>query len=125
MKKIFLTIIILLAASTSLFADEVMTKESDGTYVVNTTTLCNKKGYKATTPLLVYIKKNKVVKVEALPSRETPKYYKQVKEQMLPKFAGKKAKEVENVDCVTGATMSSVTVKANIKAAFDYYQKNK
>lgn len=125
MKKIFFTIALLLATSTSLLADEVMTKESDGTYVVNTTSLCNKKGYKGTTPLLVYIKKNKVVKIEALPSRETPKYYKKVKDQMLPLFEGKKAKEVDDVDCVTGATMSSVTVKENIKAAFDYYKKNK
>ena len=46
--------------------DEVMTKE-DGMYVVNTTTLGKDvTGYVGTTPLKVYIKKNKVVKVEAL-----------------------------------------------------------
>ena len=40
--------------------DEVMTKE-DGMYVVNTTTLGKDvQGYVATTPVKVYIKKNKV-----------------------------------------------------------------
>lgn len=123
MKK-FLFTLAFLACVGNTFADEVMTKESDGTYVVNTTTLCADKGYRATTPLMVYIKKGKVVNVEALPCRETPKYYKLVKDEMLPKFAGKKAKDLNKVDGVTGATMSSNVVRKNVQAALDYYKKN-
>ena len=33
------------------YADDVMTKQADGTYVVNTTTLCQARGYKSTTPV--------------------------------------------------------------------------
>ena len=124
MKKIFFTITMMLLSLCAV-ADEVMTRESDGTYMVNTTTLCHAKGYKATTPLLVYIQKDRIVKVEALPSRETPKYYKLVKEGMLPAFSGKKAKEIKKVDAITGATMSSEAVRENIQAALTYYKKNK
>ena len=66
--------------------DNVMTKLKDGTYVVNTTTLApNVRGYLGATPLEVYIKKNKVVKVVALPNKETPKIFAKVKSAMLPK----------------------------------------
>lgn len=123
--KGFLIAIALVLSCEMAHADEVMTKESDGTYVVNTTTLCSVKGYRATTPLNVYINKGRVTRVEALPSRETPKYYKSVKDQMLPKFAGKKVKDLKKVDAVTGATLSSNAVRENVKVALDYYNKNK
>ena len=43
---------------------DVMSKEADGTYVVNTTTLAKDvKGFKGNTPLYIYIKGGKVVKV--------------------------------------------------------------
>ena len=119
----FLIATALLLSYALVHADEVMTKGSDGTYIVNTTTLCTMKGYRATTPLNVYIRKGKVVKVEALPSRETPKYYKMVKDQMLPNFAGKKAKDLKKVDGVTGATLSSNAVRENVKVALAYYEK--
>lgn len=46
--------------------DKVMQRQSDGTYVVNTVTLCpTVRGFKGATPLFVYIKGGKVVKVEA------------------------------------------------------------
>ena len=89
MKKMMTGSFVLLALSAVLLSaapkgdDEVMTKE-DGMYVVNTTTLGKKvTGYVSTTPLKIYIKKNKVVKVEALKNQETPKYFARVKKQML------------------------------------------
>ena len=106
--------------------DNVMTKQKDGTYVVNTTTLAsNVRGYVGSTPLEVYIKKNKVVKVVALPNKETPKIYAKVKSGMLPKYAGKKTSAVSSVDGVTGATYSSKAVKANVEAAVKYYKTHK
>lgn len=107
-------------------SDNVMTKQSDGTYVVNTTTLTPKvRGYHGTTPLEVYIKKNKVVKVVALPNKETPNVFAKVKSGMLPKYAGKKTSAVSSVDGVTGATYSSKAVKANVEAAVKYYKAHK
>jgi electron transport complex protein RnfG len=64
--------------------------------VVNTTTLAsNVRGYLGATPLEVYIKKNKVVKVVALPNKETPKIFAKVKSVMLPKYAGKKTSDCQ------------------------------
>ena len=106
----------------------VITKMADGTYVGNTTTLASDvKGYRSTTPLKIYIKNNKVEKVEALKNQETPKYFVRVKNEVLSKWNGLKvAKAVKKkVDGVTGATMSSDAVKENVKRGLDYYQKNK
>ena len=109
--------------------DKVMYKQADGTYVVNTTSLCqNVKGFKGATPVEVYIKNNKVIKVEALPNREGPKFYDKVKQGLFPKFNGmklSKAAKAESLDGVTGATYTSRAVKENIAAAVAYYKKNK
>lgn len=107
--------------------DDVITKE-DGMTVVNTTELGKDVvGYVATTPLKIYIQKNKVVKVEALKNQETPKYFIKVKKQLLDKWNGKKVSEAAKmkVDGVTGATFSSDAVIKNVQLGLEYYQKNK
>lgn len=109
-------------------ADDVMKKEKDGTYVVNTTTLAQDvEGYNGTTPLEIYIKKNKIVKVVLLKSQETPKYNARIKKQMLPQYEGLqlKKKQTVTVDGVTGATFTSDAVKENVKRGIDYYWKHK
>lgn len=122
----------LIAATATLLSaapqsDEVMTKEN-GMYVINTTTLGkNVTGYVSTTPLKIYIKKNKVVKIEALKNQETPKYFVKVKKEMLDKWNGKKVNEAlqMQVDGVTGATFSSDAVKQNVMLGLEYYKKHK
>lgn len=108
---------------------KVMYKTADGAYVVNTTTLAPKvKGFRGATPLEVTIKKNKVVKVTALPNRETPKFFAKVKAVVLSKYAGMKVAKAANVNAVdgaTGATFSSKAVKANVAAAVAYYKAHK
>ena len=107
--------------------EEVMTKQ-DGMYVINTTTLGKKvTGYVGATPLRVYIKKNKVVKIEALKNQETPKFFAKVKREMLNKWNDMKVNDALNakVDGVTGATFSSEAVKDNVRLALEYYKKNK
>lgn len=104
---------------------EVMTKEKGGIYVINTTTLTNQRGFRGPTPLTVTIKKGVIQKVEALPNRETPKFFEQVQKNLLPKFEGLKVEKHDEPDCVTGATLSSRAVKENVKQAVDYYNKNK
>lgn len=106
--------------------DNVMRKQSDGTYVVNTTTLAaNVSGFKGATPVEVYIKNDKVVKVVAMKNRETPRYFEQVDSKMLPKFAGKRISKVGTVDGVSGATFSSRAVRLNVEAAVKYYKAHK
>ena len=107
--------------------DNVMTKE-DGMYVINTTTLGSDiEGYNGLTPLKIYIKKNKVERIEFLKSMETPKYYAKVKKALMDKWNGLKVKDakMQQVDIVTGATYSSEAVIKNVQAGLDYYQKNK
>lgn len=129
MKK--LLVLYMLVVSVAAMAQEkkqeepVMTKEKGGVYVINTTTLCDTKGYKSPTPLKVTVKKDKIESVEALPNQETPKFFRRINEELIPKFVGVKFDETDKVDALTGATMSSNAVKVNLKAAYEYYKKNK
>ena len=128
MKKIFITLL-LAAAFITAQAQDVMRKEKDGTYVVNTTTLASDvEGYAGPTPLEVYIKNNKIVKVVALKTVDGPKYVAKVKKEMLTKYEGMKIdkkKPLPQVDGVTGATFTSNAMKENVSRAIDYYKKNK
>ena len=111
----------------SFIADETMTKEN-GAFVINTTELGKDvEGYQGSTPLKVYIKDNKVEKIEFLKSTETPKYYDRVKKFLQSKWDGLKVKEAreKEVDAVTGATYSSEAVIQNVRLALDYYQSHK
>ena len=120
MKKNIMTLAALLLLTLTANADNVMKKESDGTYVVNTTTLCKTRGYKG-----------KVVKVVSLPNRETKNYYAKVEKNLVKKFAdlklakAKKLASEKKVDGCTGATYSTKAVQQNVKAALEYYQKHK
>lgn len=128
MKRIVMFVllaVVMMSATTQNSA--VMTKEN-GVYVVNTTTLAKDvEGYIGTTPLKIYIKKNKVLRIEALKNQETPKYFLKVKKLLLNKWDGMTVKKAvsADVDGVTGATFSSDAVKENVKRGLDYYQKNK
>ncbi|MBP3787543.1 MAG: FMN-binding protein [Prevotella sp.] len=127
MKKNIL-IAMLLMCGLAAQADDVMKKEKDGTYVVNTTTLAQDvEGYNGPTPVEIYIKKNKIVKVVLLKSQETPKYNARIKKQMLPAYEGQKVSKNKyaEVDALTGATFTSDAVKENVKRGLEYYWKHK
>lgn len=131
MKKFIISLMMCTALVVLLMSakkdDGVITKEN-GVYVVNTTTLAaDVDGYIGATPLKIYIKNNKIEKIEALKNQETPKYFARVKKQLLDSWNGKTVKEAlkMQVDGVTGATLSSDAVKENIKRGLDYYQKHK
>jgi electron transport complex protein RnfG len=127
MKKLLLSML-LLTAFIQVYADDVMRKEKDGTYVVNTTTLAEDvKGYIESTPVEIYIKGNKIVKVVMLKNQETPKYNARVKKQMVSLYEGKKIskKSTVEVDGITGATFTSDAVKENVKRGLEYYWKHK
>lgn len=132
MKKMMMGCLALIALAATLQSatpqgDEVMTKEN-GTYIVNTTTLGKDViGYVASTPVKVYIKKDKIEKVEFLKNQETPKYMARVKKAMINKWDGLKVKDAakQKVDGVTGATFSSNAITKNVQLALEYYQKHK
>jgi electron transport complex protein RnfG len=126
MKKVLIAM--LLMGGLTAQADNVMKKEKDGTYIVNTTTLAQDvEGYNGPTPVEVHIKKNKIVKVVLLKSMETPKYNARIKKDMLPKYENMKIAKNKGaeVDGVTGATFTSDAVKENVRRGVEYYWKHK
>lgn len=106
--------------------DNIITSEN-GMTVVNTTELTRDiKGFKGSTPVKIFIKKNKVVKVEALPNRETPKFFDKVK-PLLKHWDGKTVKKALNSepDVITGATYSSDAIMKNVQVGLEYYNDHK
>ena len=128
MKKRLLSVLMLAVACVGANAQDIMKKEKDGTYIVNTTTLGQDiEGYNGPTPVEVHIKKNKIVKVVPLKTMDGPKYVAMVKKGMLTKYEGMNVKKgtVAEVDAVTGATFTSKAMQENIKRAVEYYKSHK
>ena len=103
--------------------DPIMTKEKDVT-IINTTSLTTDiEGYVGCTPVKVYIKGGKVLRVEALENEETPKYFDMVEKGLMKKWNGLPVKTAEKckVDAVTGATISSEAVIENVRRGISYY----
>lgn len=122
---------VLAMAALTVSADNVMTKQSNGTYVVRTNTICKARGYRKGTPVEVHIKNGNVVKVLALKNEETVPYFARVKQFLLPLYnnlkvsKAKKLTKKTQVDGCTGATYSTKAVQKNISSALDYYEKHK
>lgn len=122
--------IILLGCSLG-YAEDAMKKTSDGTYVINTATLCQKKGFKGLTPVEVYIKKGVVVKVVTLKNQESPGFFVKVTQNLLPLYKDVKLKNAKELsmgclpDGCTGATYSGAAVQENIRCALEYYESHK
>lgn len=128
MKKTIVSLALALAAHGTLSAQEVKTKLADGTVVINTTTLAKDvKGYDGATPVNVFIKDGKVLKVEALDNQEGPKYMHMVRKNLLASWNGLKTEKALTlkVDAVTGATYTSNAVIENVKRGLQYYKKHK
>lgn len=126
MKKYFF-IAVMAIATMGVEAQDIK-RLSDGTVVVNTTSVGkNINGYRGETPLEIYIKNDVVQKIVPLKNQETPKYFNRVERLLLPQYVGMTVKKAERakVDAVTGATMSSKAVKENIKRGLTLYKKNK
>ncbi|MBR4648310.1 MAG: FMN-binding protein [Bacteroidales bacterium] len=132
-KKLYAALCIVMVAVAAVVlicatsGDDTMTKKN-GVYIVNTTKLgANVQGYNGPTPLKIYIKEDKIEKVEALPNDETPRFFEMVKTGLLNKWNGMTVKQAASakVDAVTGATYSSNAVKENVRLGVEYYQKHK
>lgn len=114
-----------LSAAAQAKADNVITKENGAT-VINTTTLAEDvEGYAGPVPLKIYIKKDKIEKIEPLKNIETPKYWALIKRDLINKWNGLTVKKAatQQVDVVTGATITSEAVIENVQRGLDYYNK--
>ncbi len=123
MKSVALAAVVVLLLASAMPATDPITQE-DGATVVNTTTLAKDvKGFKGQTPVKIYIKKGKVVKIEALKNRETPQFFGKAK-AVLAKFEGLRVSKAAKlkVDGVTGATYSSKALVQNVQAGLKYYE---
>ena len=109
-------------------SDGVMSKKK-GVYTINTTTLSeNVKGFNGPTPLLITIKDDKVVSVEALENEETPGFFKRMTDGgMLERWNGMDVDAAieAKVDAVAGATFSSNAVIENMRLGLTYYKEHK
>ena len=103
------------------------TKQADGTIVINTAALCKDvKGYRDLTPVEIYIKKGKVVKIEALRNNEGAKYMDMCR-PILEKWNGKTVAAAQKlkVDAVTGATFTSNALIQNVQEGLKHFSKKK
>lgn len=124
--------LISLAMASALFLafspEEPVIRHKDGMVMINTTTLCAKyEGYNGPTPLVIYLKDKKVVKIEALPNAETPQYFLLLEdESFFSRWNGLTASEAAEleVDTVSGATWSSDAVIHNVRKGLIYYLEN-
>lgn len=128
MKQKFLSATVVVAALALMSAGLAKNaiKYSKGTAVVNTSSIVKARGFNGKTPVKIYIKNNKITKVESLPNQETPAVYARA-EELLKKFTGKTVDEAQamTVDAVSGATYSSKALVQNVKGGLKYYKDNK
>ena len=126
----FIIAAVVIAALTILIsampADDIISKSNDTT-IVNTQLIAKDvKGYKGATPVKIYIRKNNVVKIEAMPNRETTKFFARAK-TVLASWDGKTVSKATkmNVDGVSGATFSSRALIKNVQMGLSYYKEHK
>lgn len=94
--------------------------------VINTSSIVKARGYMGNTPVKIFVRNNKIVKIESLPNQETPAVFAKA-EELLKRFVGKSVDEASDmkVDGVSGATYSSKALIQNVKGGLKYYKDNK
>ena len=101
-------------------------RQEGDTLIVNTKDIAaDIKGFRGDTPLNIYISDGKVVKVEALSNRETPRFFDRVRNSLLDAWNGLTVSQAkkQQVDGVTGATYSSKAVIATVQRGLEFYDK--
>lgn len=84
--------------------------------VINTSSIVKARGYMGNTPVKIFVRNNKIVKIESLPNQETPAVFAKA-EELLKRFVGKSVDEASamKVDGVSGATYSSKALIQNVR----------
>ena len=125
MKKTIIIFAVALMSAASC-SDPNMHKNSDGSFTIVTTELCNDiRGYNGRVPAEVTIKDGVIQDVKILENKETPSYLERVEREMLPKFRGINLSEIPSVDAVSGATFTSRALSKNVETAAKYYEERK
>lgn len=91
--------------------------------VVNTTDLAREaKGFGGPVPLEITIKDGIIENIVPLKNSETESFFNRASAAVLPRWIGTPAEDVatRNVDAVSGATLSSNAINANVKAGVAY-----
>lgn len=128
-KRLFTIIAFFSFILTSCENDKAVTKLSDGTKIINSSTLIETKGYQSKTPVEVYVKDVTVLKVVTLPNTETPSYFRRISTYLIPLYENKSIEEALeisknlHVDGCSGATYSARSVQKNINAALEHISK--
>ncbi|MFV0588501.1 FMN-binding protein [Bacteroides reticulotermitis] len=98
---------------------------SDGMLIISTDELAKDVvGYGGNVPLKIYLKDGKVSKIEALKNAETPGFFRDVEQGVLPQWNGLTVDEAlkKKVDGISGATLSSNAVIESVKRGLMYSQ---
>lgn len=97
----------------------------DGMIIISTDELAKDViGYGGNIPLRIYLKEGQVVKIEALKNAETPSFFQDVEQNVLPQWNGMSVEDALNkkVDGVSGATFSSRAVIESVRRGLTYAQ---
>ena len=111
--------------TTQTVGNDTMRVASDGTIVINTTSLGKDiTGYGGNVPLEIFIKDGRVSDIKALPNTETPEFFDHAK-TLFAKWKGKKVEEAATmkVDAASGATFSSKAIIGNMQRRLAYAAK--
>lgn len=111
-------------ATTIAVATDTISSLPDGTKVIHTALLTKEPGYAGPVPLDVYITKDTISDIQALPNAETPSFFSRAS-AMFSQWIGKTTAQAATMqaDGVSGATYSSNAIKANVNSAIDFYAK--
>lgn len=96
---------------------------NDGTLTIYTKELAKDiKGYGGNIPLKIRLREGVVIDIEALPNSESPKFFNQVKTELLPQWAGLTIEDALHapIDGISGATLSSQATIKSIQNGLAY-----
>ena len=122
-KRLILAAGLLLTATACGEADKAITKQ-DGMTLIHTAEIENGIiGFNGPTPVVIYLRKNQVVRVEMSANQETPRYNEKVRKALSRAWDGQSLQDAATleVDAVSGATYTSVAVIENVRLGLNYY----
>lgn len=107
------------SASSSTTDDGAITPGKNGSFAINTASLCKATGYAGPVPVKIYVSNGRIDSVSPLPNAESPEFFAQLTEQgLIRAFDGKTLDEAARLtpDAASGATFSSRAFIENVKA---------
>ncbi len=99
-----------------------ITALSDGSLIINTSSLTDAVGYSGPVPLEITIRDGRIDGIKALPNSETPSFFNRASD-LFSRYIGMTVREAADLqpDGISGATYSSSAVIANMDAGLDFF----